>query len=79
MAYEQKDGQGSLFKNDKDGVENRPDLKGSITIAGKQYWLSAWTKEGDKGKWLSLSAQPKDDRREPARSTRRDDAEQAPW
>lgn len=79
MAYEQKDGQGSLFKNDKDGVENRPDLKGSITIAGKQYWLSGWTKEGDKGKWLSLSAQPKDERREPATSQRRDDAEQTPW
>ena len=55
MAYEQKDGQGSLFKNDKEGVETRADYKGSCTIDGKQYWLDAWIKEGQKGKWMSLS------------------------
>jgi hypothetical protein len=60
MAYEPKDGQGSLFKNDKDGVETRPDYKGSIRIDGTDYWLSAWIKEGEKGKWMSMSAQPKD-------------------
>lgn len=59
MSYEQKDGKGSLFKNDKEGNANRPDLKGSIKIDGREFWLSAWTKVGDKGKWLSLSAEPK--------------------
>ena len=79
MAYEQKDGQGSLFKNDKAGVETRPDYKGSCTIGGVQYWLSAWIKDGDKGKWMSLSAQPKDERREPAKSQRRDDDNPIPF
>lgn len=36
---------GSLFKNDKDGVEKRPDYKGSCEINGVQYWMSAWIRE----------------------------------
>lgn len=60
MAFELKDGQGSLFKNDKDGNEARPDYKGSIKIDGVEMWLSAWIKEGAKGKWMSLSVQPKE-------------------
>lgn len=57
MAYEQKEGQGSLFRNDKQGNERRPDYRGTIKINGKVYRLSAWVKDGQKGKWLSLSAE----------------------
>lgn len=36
-------------------------MKGSINIDGKEYWLSAWAKVHDtKGKWLSLSVEPKE-------------------
>ena len=62
MTYEQKDGQGSLFKNPKDGVETRPDYKGSATIDGQQYWVSGWIRDGEKGKWMSLKIEPKDKR-----------------
>ena len=55
MAYEQKDGQGSLFKNKRKETEKHPDYTGSITINGVECWLSAWIKEGKSGKFMSLS------------------------
>ena len=61
MAYEQKEGQGSLFKNDKRESDRHPNLTGSITIAGAKFWLSAWTKQRENGdKWISLAAKPAD-------------------
>jgi len=52
---------GVLFKNDKQGNEKRPDYKGSIDVNGTEYWLSSWIKDGQKGKFMSLSVQPKDE------------------
>ena len=60
MAYEHRDGSGSLFRNEKDGVESRPDYRGEAKVNGKIYQLSAWLKEGSKGKFLSISIQPKE-------------------
>lgn len=61
MAYEQRDGSGSLFPNDKREKDTHPNLRGSITINGVAYWLDAWTKlKADGTKWLSLSAKPKE-------------------
>jgi len=59
MAYEQRDNSGSLFKNDKkeDG-DNKPNMTGTATIGGVKYRVSAWTKEGQKGRWQSLSFTP---------------------
>jgi hypothetical protein len=57
---------GMLTRNDKQGNEARPDYRGSINVAGVEYWLSAWIKEGREGtklagqKYMSLSVQPKD-------------------
>lgn len=66
MTFEQKDGQGSLFRNDNRETEQHPLYKGSITIGGVQYWLSAWLKESKGGKkYMSLSAQPKVERAKP--------------
>jgi uncharacterized protein (DUF736 family) len=63
--YEQKDGSGALFKNHDKESENHPDYRGSIKIGGTEYWLSAWLKESAKGtKYMSLSAQPKQERKE---------------
>lgn len=70
MAYELKDGQGSLFINDKDGNEKRPDRRGELNIGGTIYKLSGWIKEGTKGPWLSLKAEPKEDA-QPQRSAPR--------
>lgn len=61
MAYQQKEGQGSLFKNDERQSEKHPNAKGSALIGGVEYWVSAWTKEGKNGKWQSLAFTPKKD------------------
>ena len=56
MAYEQKDLTGVIFKNDKQGNENRPDYTGNITISGHKLWLSGWIKQSEtKGPYISLS------------------------
>jgi hypothetical protein len=54
MAYTQKDMEGSLFKNEKREKENHPHMQGSCTIDGVKYWISAWTNDGDKGRWQGL-------------------------
>lgn len=66
MAFTLKDGQGTLFKNEKKEKPEHPNLSGSIRINGRDYWLSGWTKEGAKGKWISLSAKPKEQRSAPS-------------
>jgi uncharacterized protein (DUF736 family) len=65
MAYEQKDMTGNLFKNDKADNPKRPDYRGSITIEGRQWELSAWIQEGQKGKYMSIKAQPPRERAAP--------------
>ena len=62
MAYEQKDGSGALFKNDKGDNPKRPDYRGDITLGGVQYELSAWIKDGKNGKFMSLSGKVKGER-----------------
>lgn len=70
MAYTPKPGQFTLFKNDKAGVETRPDYKGDgLALDGTPVWVSAWIKQGQKGKFMSCSMQPKKAREEaPAKS-----------
>lgn len=62
MAYEQRDGSGALFKNDKQGNEKRPDYRGDITLGGVQYEIAGWLKDGKRGKFLSLSGKVKGER-----------------
>ena len=61
MTYQQKDGEGSLFVNDRKQTSQHPDYSGSILIGGTEYWLSGWKKSSKDGtkKYLSLSARPK--------------------
>jgi uncharacterized protein (DUF736 family) len=68
-TYEQKDGNGSLFKNNEKEAETHADYRGSIKIGGVEYWLNAWIKKSAKGTtYMSLSAKPKEARpAEPAR------------
>lgn len=57
---------GVLFKNDKDGNEKRPDYKGSAEIEGVQYWVSAWIRNGAKGKFMSMKYEAKEKQSAPA-------------
>ena len=51
---------GVLFKNDRKEKDTHPNMKGSINVEGVEYWVSAWTKEGKNGKFISLSLTPKE-------------------
>ena len=55
------DNSGVLFKNDKNGVEKRPDYRGSIAVAGVDYNISGWIRESKKSgdKFMSLRVEPK--------------------
>jgi hypothetical protein len=65
MAYELRDNSGTLFKNDKGDNPKRPDYRGDLLVEGVLYELSAWIKEGNKGKFMSLSCKPKEAKPEP--------------
>ena len=57
MAYPHKEGQGSLFKNEKQN-ERQPDFRGSIMIKGVTYNISAWNRTSQNGRqYLSLQAE----------------------
>lgn len=59
QEYDNTD-RGVLFKNDRKEQDNHPDYKGSLNVGGVEFWLSAWIKQGEKGKFMSLSVKPKD-------------------
>lgn len=52
---------GALFKNDKKESDTHPDYKGTVNVAGVEYWQSAWIKTSKDGKkYMSQSFKPKD-------------------
>jgi uncharacterized protein (DUF736 family) len=60
MAFELKDGQGTLFKNDKKGNEKAPDYRGEAMIDGVMHKVAGWLKDGKNGKWMSLKLEVND-------------------
>lgn len=65
MAYDNTNS-GALFKNDRKEKESHPGYTGTVNIEGKEYWISAWVKDGAKGKFFSLAFKPKDGQRQQA-------------
>jgi hypothetical protein len=61
MAYEMKELNGSLFRNDKKEMgSNQRDYNGSCKINGVDMWISAWLKTSDSGvSYMSLAFEPK--------------------
>ena len=58
---------GRLFKNDRKRPDKQDaDYRGDAQIDGREYWINAWIKDGERGKWMSLSLRPKDEK--PAQS-----------
>ena len=67
MAFEQREGSGALFKNDRKSEPSQPDYTGDATFKGKKVRIAAWIKEGKKGKFMSLSLQDEADKPAPAK------------
>lgn len=51
---------GVLFKNDRQTKDTQPGYTGSLNVDGVEYFLDAWVKEGQKGKFFSVSVKRKD-------------------
>jgi len=86
MAYILKDGQGSLFKNEKKTSDNHPNARGELMIEGVLYEVAAWTKQGSKGPFQSLSVKRKEgnggnaqERIKPVEKSRYDDPFDEPF
>jgi hypothetical protein len=47
-----------IIKNNTKTKQSHPDYKGGCTIAGKEFWVSAWNKGEGR---ISLSFTPKDE------------------
>jgi hypothetical protein len=62
--FEHRDNSGTLFKNDRRTSDKHPEYKGEGVVNGVPVWISAWVKEGAKGKFFSMAFQPKDEQKQ---------------
>lgn len=75
MAYEHREGQGALFRNDKKDSDKHPDYKGTIMLGGVVYEIAGWKKDGTKGTFLSLKGSlPREKKREEYADPKRDES-----
>lgn len=85
MAYEQKDNEGIMSRNDnkRDGKQDA-EFTGSALVDGTDYWVSAWVNEsktkvnpdGTKRKYFKLQFKPK--QQQSGRSSSRQSQQAAP-
>lgn len=54
-----RDNSGAIFKAKPNDNPNWPGYEGSCLIDGVEYWISAWVKDGQAGKFFSLAFKPK--------------------
>lgn len=60
MSFQHRDNSGSLFVNDRKSEAKHADWRGSCKIGNAEYWIDAFSKEGQRGPWLSLTFRQKD-------------------
>lgn len=58
------DNSGTLGKNERKEKETHPSHTGRCTIDGKEYWISAWVRDGNNGRFFSLAFKPKEERKQ---------------
>ena len=57
----EKDNQGALFRNEEKKSDNHPDYSGTVTIEGKEMWISGWINESKSGtQYMKLSFRVKE-------------------
>ena len=57
---------GLLFKNNRkrEGKQD-PNYQGECNIAGQEFYMNAWIKDGQAGKFMSFSFKPKQQKQDP--------------
>ena len=72
---------GVLFKNNKEGIEARPDYTGKCEINGVEYWISSWIKTGKQSgkQFLSLSFQAKEETQDYGKPTPQHEDDSVPF
>jgi hypothetical protein len=53
---------GALFKNDRRTTDKHPEYTGTLNVNGTEYWLSAWVRDGKRGKYFSMAVKPKEEK-----------------
>ena len=75
MSQYNDDMKGAIWKNEKRETDRHPHFTGSATVAGVDYWVSAWKRDPDgnpKAPALRFDFRPKDEQRQsPARQSER--------
>lgn len=53
---------GIISKNERKETDTHPDIRGSINVEGREFWLDGWRKERNdgSGSFYSLRVKPKD-------------------
>ena len=60
MATQAYNNNGIISKNDRKTQDNHPDIRGSATVDGVEYWVAGWQKTSTKGTYYSLAFTLKD-------------------
>lgn len=61
MAYEPREMNGSLFRNDRKKKDTHADYRGSALIGGVDHWMDAWINEDRNGnKYMAVKFKVKD-------------------
>lgn len=60
MAKKSFPNSGILSRNTRKTSDKHPEYSGSAEIDGVEYWISAWLKEGQNGKFFSMAFKPKE-------------------
>jgi hypothetical protein len=55
-----RENSGVLERNKKRENDRQPEFKGHCSVDGKEFWISAWVKESQYGKFFSMAFEPKD-------------------
>lgn len=79
MTGEKRDNSGALFKAKPNENPKWPQYEGSVMVDGREFWISAWIKEGKSGKFFSLAFKPKPSaksRETPPQTTKRADLDE---
>ena len=73
MAFEQRDNEGAIFRNQKKTKDTHPGMTGKAMIGGVMYWVSAWTKERQNGeKYITMSFKPVEAQQEKPKQMNKD-------